>query len=177
MTVVHSEFLRLLLDHQDDIRALVASLVRNIQDRDDLFQEIVLTLWDKFEEYDRARSFGAWARGVAVNKVLQYRNRSGSMPTPFSPEAIAAIAEAFQRTQPARSETALDALEKCTEPLPEQTRRLLALRYAEWWPVAKIAEQAGTTPAAMSKTLARLRARLHDCIQSRLGRVRQEKAE
>jgi RNA polymerase sigma-70 factor, ECF subfamily len=134
----------------------------------------VLTLWDKFDEYDHSRSFGAWARGVAVNKVLQYRGRSGSLPTPFSPQVIAAIADAFQR-QAAMGSEAVDALEKCMEPLPEQSRRLLALRYVDWKPVASMAEEAGITPAAMSKTLARLRARLYDCVQRHLGRAKQER--
>jgi RNA polymerase sigma-70 factor, ECF subfamily len=170
----HAEFLKLTLVHQDDLRAFLASLVRNGHDREDVFQETVLTLWDKFGEYDRSRSFGAWARGIAVNKVLQYRNRSGSMPTPFSPQVIATIVDAFQRQEAMGSE-ALDALEKCMEPLPEESRRLLALRYVEWHAVARIAEEVGSTPAAMSKTLARLRARLYDCVQRQLGRTKQEK--
>jgi RNA polymerase sigma-70 factor, ECF subfamily len=174
--VTHSEFLKQLLDCQDDIRAFLASLVRNCQDREDLFQETVLTIWDKFGEYDRSRPFGAWARGIAVNKVLQYRHRIGSAPTPFSPQVIAVIVEAFQRHEMARSD-ALDALEKCTEPLPEESRQLLVLRYVDGWPLAKIAERMGSTPSAMSKTLTRLRAKLYECVQNRLGRAKQEKAQ
>ena len=170
----HADFLKLILAHQDDLRAFLASLVRNAHDRDDVFQETVLTLWDKFDEYDRARSFGAWARGVAVNKVLQYRSRSGSMPTPFSPQVIASIVDAFER-QAAMGSDAIDALEKCMEPLPAESRRLLALRYVDWCPVATIAAEVGSTPAAMSKTLARLRARLYDCVQRQLGRSKEEK--
>jgi RNA polymerase sigma-70 factor, ECF subfamily len=170
----HAEFLKLLLVHQDDLRAFLASLVRNAHDREDVFQETVLILWGKFAEYDPSRSFGAWARGIAVNKVLQYRSRSGAMPTPFSPQVIAAMVDAFERQKAIGSE-ALDALEKCMEPLPEESRRLLALRYVEWQAVAHLAEQAGSTPAAMSKTLARLRARLYECMQRHMGRAKQEK--
>jgi RNA polymerase sigma-70 factor, ECF subfamily len=170
----HADFLKLILAHQDDLRAFLASLVRNAHDRDDVFQETVLTLWDKFDEYDRQRSFGAWARGIAVNKVLQYRSRTGSSPTPFSPQAIASIVDAFER-QAAMGSDAIDALDKCMEPLPPESRRLLALRYVDWRPVATIAAEVGSTPAAMSKTLARLRARLYDCVQRQLGRPKQEK--
>lgn len=170
----HADFLKLLLPHQDDLRAFLASLVRNAHDRDDVFQETVLTLWDKFDEYDRQYSFGAWARGIAVNKVLQYRSRAGSKPTPFSPQTIASIVDAFER-QAALGSDAVDALEKCMEPLPPESRRLLALRYVDWRPVATIAAEVGSTPAAMSKTLARLRARLYDCVQRQLGRPKQEK--
>lgn len=169
----HADFLRLLLPHQDDLRAFVASLVRSAHDRDDVFQETVLTLWDKFSEYDRQHSFGAWARGIAANKVLQHRGRTGSRPTPFSPQVIASIVDAFER-QTAMGSDAVDALDKCMEPLPPESRRLLALRYVDWRPVATIAAEVGSTPAAISKALARLRARLYDCVQRQLGRPRQE---
>lgn len=171
----HAEFLKQILMCQDDLRAFLASLVRNGQDREDLFQETILTMWDKFSEYDRSRSFGAWARGVAANKVLQHRHRAGSTPIPFSPRTVAAIVEAFQRHEMAGSE-GLDALEKCMEPLPEESRRLLVLRYVEWWPLPRIAEHVQGTPSAVSKALGRLRARLYECVQNRLGRTRREKA-
>lgn len=173
--VAHADFLKLILAHQDDVRAFLASMVRNAHDRDDVFQETVLTLWDKFAEYDPTRSFGAWARGIAVNKVLQYRGRSDSVPLPFSPQAIASIVDAFER-QAAMGSDAVDALEKCMEPLPDESRRLLALRYVDWRPMASIAAEVGSTPAAVSKSLARLRARLYDCVQRQLGRPRREKA-
>lgn len=62
---MHGEFLKLIIAHQDDLRAFLASLVRNGHDREDVFQETVLTLWDKFDEYDRSRAFGAWAKGAS----------------------------------------------------------------------------------------------------------------
>lgn len=166
----HAEFLKLLLAHQADLQAFLGSLVRNRPDCEDVFQETVLTLWDKFDEFDRERSFGAWARGIASKKVLQYRDRSGRTPTVLSPETIAAVADAFERREEAGS-AALDALEHCTQPLPDHSRRILRLRYAEWWPVMRIAEHVGDTPAAVSKTLSRLRMRLYECVQRRLGRV------
>jgi RNA polymerase sigma factor (sigma-70 family) len=109
---IAGDFLKLLLAHQDDLQAFLASVVRNAHDRDDVFQETVLTLWDKFPEYDPTRSFGAWARGIAVNKVLQHRGRSGAVPSPFSPQAIAAIVDAFDR-EAAMGSDAVDALDEC----------------------------------------------------------------
>ncbi len=170
----HTEFLKLLLAHQADLQAFLASLVRSRVDCEDVFQETVLTLWDKIGEYDRSRSFGAWARGIAANKVLQNRHRLGRVPALLSPEAITAVADAFQRRESAGT-AALDALEDCVEPLPEQSRHVLRLRYVERWSVAEIAQQLGVTPAAMSKTLSRLRTRLYDRVERRLGREAKEK--
>src|SRR6186997_1869701 len=67
----HEEFLRLFLKHQSDIRAFIGSLIRDRHTREDVCQEVALVLWQEFHRYDRARSFGAWARGIAARKIMQ----------------------------------------------------------------------------------------------------------
>ncbi len=172
----HAKFIKLFLAHQDDLRAFLASLVRNHEDREDVLQDTVVTLWEKFDKFDPSRSFGAWARGIAANKVLQHRGRSGRVPTLFSPQVIVAILDAFQRREPLNSSESLDALDECMKPLSVEFRRILVLRYVEQLPVWKIAEVIGSTPTATSKTLSRLRTKLLDCVKRRLSPVQQEKA-
>ena len=43
-----NEFLTLFLEHQVGVRAFIGSLVRDRHTRDDLFQEVALTLWHEF---------------------------------------------------------------------------------------------------------------------------------
>jgi RNA polymerase sigma-70 factor, ECF subfamily len=166
------QFLEAFLKYEADVRAFIAALVRNRQDSDDVFQETALTLWQKYDEYDPQRPFAAWAKGVAVKKVLQCRTRSGRVPTPFSPETISTIVDALERNEPKRPQwsTAVDALEKCAETLPEQHREILGLRYTQGWSIIQIAERLGNTPTALAMTFSRIRARLYDCVQQRLGR-------
>jgi len=168
------EFLEAFLKYEANLRAFIAALVRNRQDCEDVFQEAAMTLWRKYGEYDPQRGpFGAWAKGVAAKLVLQYRTKSGRVATPFSPEAVNAIVDALERKESDRPQwsTALDALEKCAEPLPERSRKALALRYRDGWSIGQIAEYFGRSPAALTMTLSRIRERLHDCVERRLGRV------
>jgi RNA polymerase sigma-70 factor (ECF subfamily) len=169
-----SEFLRLFFQHQADLRAFIGSLVRSRPDFDDVFQETTLTLWEKFREYDPKLSFGAWARGVATNKILQWRDRKGRTPTPFSPQAIQAISDAFDRGQVLGSHTS-DALDHCLQSLPAESRQLLTWWYAEEWSIERIAQHIGRATAATYKTLARLRQRLLECIQRRLAGAEAQK--
>ena len=162
-----SEFLALFLRHQADLRAFLGSLVRDRNNFDDVLQDTVLTLWEKFDSYDPDRSFGAWARGIAANKVLQFRDRQGRSPTPFSPEAIGAIVDAFDR-QPHGTPELGDALDHCLEQLPETSRQALHGWYAESWSIERIAESIGGSTAAAYKTLQRLRAKLLECVERRL---------
>ena len=174
----HDQFLKALLESEADLRAFLGALIRDRQDCQDVFQETALTLWRKFDEYDPRRPFAAWARGIAANKALQHRAKSGRTPVAFSPETVSAIIDAIERRERRQPPwtTALDALKKCTQLLPENLRKLLAMRYGEQRSVIKIAAQLGSTPAAVSMSLSRIRARLRECVERRLARA-EEKTE
>jgi RNA polymerase sigma-70 factor (ECF subfamily) len=164
----HEDFLRLFLRHQAELHAFIGSLVRDRHAREDVFQEVALTLWQEFARYDSGRSFGAWARGVAAKKLLQRRDRLGRLPVPLSPEAIQAVLDAYDRTEPTDSLRA-DALHACLERLPEQSRRLLDLRYGQSLKLGQIAERLGATLDAVHKALSRIRTRLQRCVERRLA--------
>lgn len=163
----NSEFLTLFLRYQRSLRAFVGSLVRDRDQFDDVMQDVVVTLCEKFDSFDRERDFGSWARGIAANKVMQFRDRASRCPTPFSPEVIQAIVDAFdhRRDRPEME----DALDQCLAGLPENSREVLTGWYANSWPIERIAERLSSTPVAAYKTLQRLRARLLECVQRRLA--------
>src|SRR5436305_14576230 len=94
-----NEFLPLFLEHQVGVRAFIGSLVRDRHGRDDLFQEVALALWHEFDRYDRTRPFGAWARRIAANSVMQRWHKENRLPVPFSPEAITALLDAYDRSE------------------------------------------------------------------------------
>src|SRR5260370_32702077 len=141
-----AEFLTLFLRHQTELRAFIGSLLGDGPARDDVFQEVALILWNEFPRYDPARSFGAWARGIAANKVMQRWRQDTRTPAPFPPEAVLALLDACDRTEAAEAPHA-EALRRCVEELPEKSRRLLALRYGE---ALKLGESAGRVRATLA---------------------------
>src|SRR5262249_47570320 len=146
----------------------VGSIVRDPHECDDLFQETALTLWKEFARYDRSRPFGAWARGIAAMKLMQRWDRTKRRPVVLSPEAIQAVASAFDRSEVPASRQA-EALDKCLDQLPEKSRRLLAMRYEQSLKVDEIAQELQATLDSVYQSLSRLRARLQDCINRRLA--------
>lgn len=162
------EYLKLLFGCELEIRAFIGSVVRGSHDCDDLFQEVALTLWKEFSRYDRSRSFGAWARGIAAVKLMQRYDQTKRLPVVLSPEAIQAISSAFDRSEAQASRKAL-ALENCLDQLPEKSRQLLALRYERSLKIEQIAQEVQATLEAVYQSLSRLRARLHDCVERRLS--------
>lgn len=165
---VRDRFMELFLRSQDDLRAFIGAMVRDPHARADVFQDVALTLWKQIDAYDPARSFGAWARGVAAKKVLQLRDRSARSPVIFSPEAVAAILDAYDRTERDGADRAT-ALRDCLGRLPDRSRQLLAWRYEDGLPGDELARRAGATLDAVYQSLSRLRARLEDCILARLA--------
>ena len=164
----HEQFLRLFLQHQADVRAFIGSLVRDATTTDDLFQEVALVCWRDFARYDPSRSFGAWARGIAANKVKQWWARARRTPVPFAPHTVEAILDAFNRTE-ADTSARMDALRACLDELPQRARDLLAHRYEGQRKPAEIATLLHSTRDAVYKALARIRTRLLDCIRRRLS--------
>src|SRR3712207_6409366 len=134
------EFLRLFLRYEADVKAFIGSLVLDRNLRDDVFQEVALALWRQIDSYDRQRSFGAWARGIAARKILQLRDQDARFPVAFAPETLRAILDAYDRTEEAASRKA-DALRECLEQLPDKARHLLGLRYERGLPAEAIARQ------------------------------------
>jgi RNA polymerase sigma-70 factor (ECF subfamily) len=173
------DFLALFLRHQDDVRAFIGSMIRAADAREDVFQETALTLWREFDRYDPARSFGAWARGVAANKVLQRWDRDRRLPAAFPPEVVQAVLDAYDRTDGTGGPDALrtgdhtadraEALRECVGRLPDKSRGLLALRYERGLTLADTAAVVGSTLDAVHKALSRMRERLAECVRLRLA--------
>lgn len=163
----HEEFLKLLFGCELEIRAFIGSIVRGAHDCDDLFQEIALTLWKEFVRYDRGRSFGAWARGIAAVKLMQRRDQTKRQPVVLAPEAIEAVSRAFDSSEALAGGRA-EALEACLDQLPEKSRRLLAMRYERSLKIEQIAREMEATVDAVYQTLSRLRIRLQECVTRRL---------
>ena len=163
------DFLHFFRRAETDLRAFIGSVIRDPHAREDIFQEVSRTLWERFDDYDLGRSFGAWARGIASRKILEARRRSARFPLLFPPETVEAIAQAFDETdEPAAAREA--ALKLCVDALPPRSRQILTSRYDERQPCERIAQATGMNPKAVHQTLSRLRRALHRCITHRLER-------
>jgi RNA polymerase sigma-70 factor, ECF subfamily len=162
-----ADFLKHFLKNEGDLRAFIGSLIRDWNVTEDVLQDVALTAWERFDDFDGTRSFGAWARGIAVNKILRRREQNARFPVPFSPETITALSDAFDRTEGAAS--AGPDLEPCLERLPEKSRRLLTLRYGESLDIRQVAERLASTPDAVYKALLRVRRLIRECVEARRG--------
>lgn len=147
---------------QPVVSAYVTAVVRDFSVRDDLLQDIAVSVIESFERYDSDRPFAGWALGIAQNHVRLYLRRIRRERLIFSNETIAALGVAFdvQGTSPA-----LDHLPGCLEKLDARSRRLCDLRYVHNLKPAAIGQSVGMSANAVAKALQRVREQLRLCLE------------
>jgi RNA polymerase sigma-70 factor, ECF subfamily len=163
-----SLFVRLLLQHQNDLLRYILPLVGCLDDAQDVLQETATALWRKFDQYDPDCPFLPWAKRFAHHEVLMCHRRRRRY-TFLSDELIESLI-AHQAEQEREAEQWQEALQDCVNKLSEADRELLNHRYAEpGTTIQRLAAQTGQTPNVLYKTLARIRRQLLHCVGKALA--------
>jgi RNA polymerase sigma-70 factor (ECF subfamily) len=165
---VRERMTRHWLASEHAIRVYLAGAISSFTDREDLLQQVALTVARRFEEYDEQKPFLAWALWLAKSRIIDFYRSQGRRPqflTDIFLEKYAAVLLERQEVIPARRE----ALEHCLERLPDRSRSLIRLRYYESLKIDQIARTVHSTPAAVRVTLHRIRDVLAECIKRRLA--------
>lgn len=162
------EFLTVFLASEREIFRYVAALVPTTGDAQEIVQQTAVTLWEKFDDYDRSRPFAPWACRFALNVTRQWMSRRQRWKALL--EGGLAEELALRREQ-LRSEfdERLLHLDECLQKLPEDQQSLIDGYYIRQLDVDTVAQQAQRTTAAVYKTLQRVRRQLRECIKRSLG--------
>lgn len=163
-----AQFTRHFSECERALQAFAFSLVPNRADADDIVQEALQSLWEKFEDYDPDRPFLPWANRFVYRQVQMHRRKQAIRGKYFfSDETI----EELAREEPVSLEKdqAMEAaLEKCLLKLSRKNRELIEQRYLSQGSMQEFADQTGRSSNAVYKMLQRIRESLHRCITHRL---------
>jgi RNA polymerase sigma-70 factor (ECF subfamily) len=162
------DFLLLLTSHQSTLYAAITALLGGAEGAHDVLQETNLVLLEKAADYDRSRPFVPWALTFARFQVLAWRKRQSRDRLVLNDDLFAVLADRLTADSlpPNRR---LDALEKCLNKLPRDSRGLVDARYVRDEPVQDIAARLGMSASAVSVALFRVRKALRDCVQAALA--------
>jgi len=164
----HVEFVRLWTGASRRVYTYIFTMVLNWADAEDLLQEVGVTAWEKFDEFDRDRDFFAWACGIARNKVLSF-SQQASHRLIQSPELLEKIAQ-VARSQSQTLEQQYEALHLCLARLSQADRNLMQARYAPGTSLKEIAAESGRSVQGLYKSVQKIRARLFECVMRRISR-------
>ncbi|MEM6329133.1 MAG: sigma-70 family RNA polymerase sigma factor [Planctomycetota bacterium] len=159
----------LLAEHEAQIFGFLCALVCHREDSEDLMQQVVVTMWQKFDEFQPGTNFAAWGCQIAKNRALNYfqtRSRRRVFSTP-----IVELLEDAAARQPAPARQARRrALTACLEKLTQSDRELILASYgAGKARVKSLAESLGRPAGSVSNSLRRIRQALYRCIESTLA--------
>lgn len=167
----HSQKLFETLVRHNEV-ALVVYLRTMVRDPglvDDLFQETLITAWNRFDQYDQTRPLGPWLRGIAMN-LARNAARKRKRDCQIYGEAMQVEVEAaIERLDDQLGFEKSEALNDCLTQLTERSRELLRRRYEENLNASMIAECMRTSAAAVRKQLQRIRASLAECVAKKMA--------
>lgn len=157
-------FLALLVPNQMRIQAFILALVPNVTDAEDIYQETVYVMWDKFSTFEVGTDFVAWAVTIAKFKILEFRAKQQKSKVQFSDKIYESL-ESVAASQMPVIQDHLDALKDCIHKLSEKEKSLLGMRYAANMSFRQMSSRVGKNTSALHRTLAIIHSKLALCVR------------
>jgi RNA polymerase sigma-70 factor (ECF subfamily) len=164
----HDRYIELLTTHQGRLFTFLYAHVLNMADAEDLYQQVALVLWEKFDQFTPGTDFGAWAIRVAdltIKNFLRGKRRSKIF---FSDEIMQRIVDYQAATPPQHAVARTEALQGCLQRLPRSDRELVERCYGSETKIKDIADGMGRSAGAVYTSLCRIRQALLACIERAL---------
>ena len=163
------EFIRLLAAHSQSIYRYIYTLLPDPDQAQDVYQEAVMTLWEKFGDYRADEPFLPWAYRFAHFKVLAHRKKNRRQPALLDDDVLNILAEE-QVQEDERLEAQLRLLPGCLDKLTQNERRLArrcGTTVGRPWP--RSPRKPAGSPSTLYRVLHRVRKKLLHCIERRLA--------
>jgi RNA polymerase sigma-70 factor, ECF subfamily len=164
-----ADFAELLRRNQTQLFGYIYSLVRDLDDADDLFQQTSLVLWGKYEQFDPTRSFVGWACGVARYEVLNFLRARSRNRLYFSDALNLALIESHESLEEELLDHRRDALAGCLKKLRERDQELLEACYGRSIRIPELASTWGRSTHSIHNSLRRIRRSLFECVRRSLA--------
>src|SRR5262245_54458730 len=149
------------------LRSYLASHVHHLDDVDDLAQEVFLTAFRSLASYRPGEDFGAWLRGIARNKLLNYfrsSSRRSQALRRWREEVARAVEGDLDRAAAVDRAAVIERLLRCIAELPDRLRRVVRAGLEGSKPV-ELAKELCTTVGAVYNLHYRANQLLRECLQ------------
>lgn len=152
--------------HSQRVYSYILSLVANVDDADEVYQDTSTTAWEKFATFEPGTNFGAWICKIAYYRAMQLHDKRSGDPHVFDAELLDLISQSHERDTDLLA-ARRKALTVCVGELPDPSRTLIEQRYTGAT-AEQIGERTGRSANAVYKSLYRIHRILHECIDRRV---------
>ena len=162
------QFVRHYLDNMRRLYSYIFAFVPNRTDADDIFQEVTVIMWQKYESFATDAGFFNWAVKITRNKIKQHIQKQSRDPIrqnlpglrPLDDCALSMLREHSLEQE---------ALRQCIARMKAKDQELLRLRYEADTSTQSVAAHLGRGVSAIYKALNRIHYQLLLCIQGKLA--------
>lgn len=163
------KFGELLAECHHDLFAFIYALVQNHADAEDVYQQVTMLLWKKFDTFAIGTNFAAWATTVAHNIARDFIRSRRRSAVALSDEVLEAIASARISGRCWSSSDTSEALSRCLKKLTEKDRSLIERCYSANRDFQSIATEENRTVGAIYQAICRVRKKLYACVHRSLS--------
>ncbi|WP_417386482.1 sigma-70 family RNA polymerase sigma factor [Gimesia sp.] len=150
----------------------IRTLVPHYSDAEDVYQHVCLTLWKKFDEFDRDRDFFSWACGISFYTVCNHRRSTRNDRHYFSQDLVEAMAQQREKDL-GKYNRRIQFLQDCMNGLATPDQQLLQKVVLKKKSVKEFAKTADRALQTLYNRLTFLRRELAECILSKFKSERQ----
>lgn len=159
-------FLNRLMQKQMRIYAFILSMVRNYEDADDILQDTVNTMWQKYPESQPINDFVAWGIQIAYYKILDYRKKQrGNIHIHYNDQLFEKMLPVIKETD-RYSDVRLEKLKSCLKRLGTRESKFIELRYYQDLKPRQISSLLGLSILNVYKIMSRIHSQLLQCVKS-----------
>jgi RNA polymerase sigma-70 factor (ECF subfamily) len=133
------EFLKLFVRHQQEIYAYILTLVPHVHDADDLFQDGMIVMWRKFDQFQPGTNFAAWGVQIMRFQILDYRRNMARSKQVLIENSLFDMLMDHMPTIQDEASARIEALRKCLTLLDDRAKRIIKMRYERNISIEKIA--------------------------------------
>lgn len=158
-------FHRLLFRNQNRIYAYVLTLIGNYTDADDVMQETISVMWQKFSEFEASTDFVSWGIAIAHYKILEYRRnkQKNGRICQYNNNLLEQFGFEVKKNN-ALFDEKFDQLRRCIEKLKDQYITVIKLRFQEDLNPATISNRCGISVSNVYQILSRAYSILISCM-------------
>lgn len=158
---------KLFIEHVDELKGFVSSLVPDPELVDDVVQETFVAVTARAAHYDQRQSFTTWLFVVARDKLREVGRRAEAEARPFADDVLEVLAASHQGF--AITPDHIRFLDECIALLAPQARRIVALRYQNSMKPRHVAKALGWTAGSVRVALSRARAAIRECVENKIA--------
>ncbi|MGJ8656591.1 MAG: sigma-70 family RNA polymerase sigma factor [Akkermansiaceae bacterium] len=168
LNLSEAEFVRLLLQHENALRAFARSLLPDWNTVDDVFQDTSVIMWQKLGQLKSKEGFLPWGKVIIRFHCYRYHEQKKKTGTVFSSELISLLADEAEKFNEPENHLRHLALTGCLEAMKNTERELVLAPYLEHGRIKELATLTNTSANSLYKKIGRLRERLRNCVEAKM---------